>query len=197
MGRRCWYRWLGPLVLLAALADTEGCWFRRHRTFTPPPAPAATEPQSPPAIPPPPEVTPEPGKPPAVPAEQLPQVEAPKPKTRPPQSQPSRPAAQAETSPSTPPAPAPAAPPPRLGQIFTPEQVRDYNRQLDDSLARVRSVLGVAEKRRLTGEQADMVNRIRTFQRQAEQVREQDLVTAVNLASRADLLARDLLAQLQ
>lgn len=86
---------------------------------------------------------------------------------------------------------------PRLGQIFTPEQARDYNRQLDDSLARVRNVLAVAQKRRLTGGQADMVNRIRTFQRQAEQAREQDLVTAVNLANRADLLARDLLAQFQ
>jgi hypothetical protein len=40
------------------------------------------------------------------------------------------------------------------------------------------------------------VGRIQTFQKQAEQARELDLVTAVNLARRADLLAQDLIKRL-
>jgi hypothetical protein len=52
------------------------------------------------------------------------------------------------------------------------------------------------DRKPLTREQIDIRNRIRTFQKQAEQAREQDLVTAVSLARRADLLAKDLLERL-
>ena len=48
----------------------------------------------------------------------------------------------------------------------------------------------------LNAELTQMVSRIQTFQMQAEQTREQDLVTAVNLARRADLLAQDLIKRL-
>ena len=48
----------------------------------------------------------------------------------------------------------------------------------------------------LTPEQKDIADRARTYLTQAEQAREQDLVTAVNLARRADLLAKDLLERL-
>jgi hypothetical protein len=83
-------------------------------------------------------------------------------------------------------------PGPRLGQIFTADQLREYNRTLDESLTRVRTVLAVAASKSLTAEQAGMVTRIRTFVMQAEQARQQDLVTAVSLARRAALLAQDL-----
>ncbi len=43
---------------------------------------------------------------------------------------------------------------------------------------------------------ARSANRIRTFQKQAEQAREQDLVTAVSLARRAEVLAQDLVGRL-
>jgi hypothetical protein len=97
-----------------------------------------------------------------------------------------------------PPAPAPpeVQPAPRLGQIFTAEQSREYNRAVDDSLDRVRKVLGRVAGRNLNPELTDIVSRIQTFQKQAEQAREQDLVTAVNLARRADLLAQDLVKRL-
>jgi hypothetical protein len=49
----------------------------------------------------------------------------------------------------------------------------------------------------LNEEQQEIVGRIRTFQQQAEQARERDLVTAVTLAQRADLLSRDLLDRLK
>jgi hypothetical protein len=48
----------------------------------------------------------------------------------------------------------------------------------------------------LTPELKDIAERARTYLSQAEQAREQDLVTAVNLARRADLLAKDLLERL-
>jgi hypothetical protein len=87
-------------------------------------------------------------------------------------------------------------PAPRLGQIFTAEQLRDYNRALEESLDRVRRVLGSVAGKNLNPELNEMVSRIQTFQKQAEQAREQDLVTAVNLARRADLLAQDLVKRL-
>jgi hypothetical protein len=92
--------------------------------------------------------------------------------------------------------PAEVPPAPRLGQIFTAEQLRDYNRAVDESLDRVRRVLGTVAGRNLNPELSAMVSRIQTFQKQAEQAREQDLVTAVNLARRADLLAQDLVKRL-
>jgi hypothetical protein len=104
------------------------------------------------------------------------------------------PAAPRTATSGTPAADAPA--PPQLGQIFTPDQTREYNRTLNDSLERVRKALAVLAGKNLNAEQSEIANRIRTFERQAEQAREQDLVTAVSLARRADLLAQDLLDRL-
>ena len=94
------------------------------------------------------------------------------------------------------PAPSEVQPAPRLGQIFTAEQLREYNRAVDESLDRVRRVLGRVAGRSLNPELTQIVSQIQTFQKQAEQAREQDLVTAVNLARRADLLAQDLVKRL-
>ena len=95
-----------------------------------------------------------------------------------------------------PPEPPPVAPTPKLGQIFTPEQRGGYNQALAESFARVDSALARLEGKHLTAEQSETADRIRTFRKQAEQAREQDLVTAVSLARRADLLAKDLLGRL-
>jgi hypothetical protein len=81
--------------------------------------------------------------------------------------------------------------------MLSPDQLREYNRVLDDSLDRVKRALAVLTKKNLSPEQADTANRISTFEKQAEQERDQDLVTAVNLAKRADLLAQDLLLRVQ
>jgi hypothetical protein len=107
-----------------------------------------------------------------------------------------RPPVIAAPRPAPPPLAVEPVPSPRLGQIFTADQLRDYNRAFDDSLARVRTVLAVAAGRRLNAQQNGIVARIRTFMVQAEQTRQQDLVTAVGLARRADLLAQDLSASL-
>jgi hypothetical protein len=92
--------------------------------------------------------------------------------------------------------PAEVAPALRLGQIYTPEQQREYNKSIDESLASAKNSLARIAAKRLTAEQAQQADSIRTLQRQAEQAREQDLLTAANLARRADLLAKDLLGRL-
>lgn len=103
--------------------------------------------------------------------------------------------ATAAPKPSTP-AAAPETPAPRLGQVFTPDQQREYNRTIDESLERVKRALAIVSAKSLNAEQNEIANKIRTFQKQAEDAREQDLLTAVTLAKRADLLAQDLLERL-
>jgi len=111
----------------------------------------------------------------------------------PPPEPPKRPVVIATPKPTPPPIVTPEPiPSPRLGQMFTADQLRDYNHSLDESMSRARTVLAIVAGRRLNAQQNDMVVRIRTFMMQAEQARQKDLVTAVNLARRADLLARDL-----
>jgi hypothetical protein len=92
----------------------------------------------------------------------------------------------------------PEAPPtpPKLAQLYTPEEQRENSRALDETLERVNQQLAKLEGKNLTAEQKDTVERIKTFRKQAEQAREQDLLTAVSLARRADLLAKDLLERL-
>lgn len=87
-------------------------------------------------------------------------------------------------------------PAPKLGQVFTADQQREYNRTIDESLERVKRVLAIVSAKSLSPEQSEIANKIRTFQKQAEEERAQDLLTAVTLARRADLLAQDLLERL-
>lgn len=81
--------------------------------------------------------------------------------------------------------------------MFTPEQRRTYTRTLEESLERVRRALEFLATRNLNAEQAGEREKISTFQKQAEQAREQDLILAVNLAQRADSLAQDLVARVK
>jgi hypothetical protein len=85
---------------------------------------------------------------------------------------------------------------PRLAQMLTPEELRENTRTLLDTLTRVNRALAIVEGKNLTADQKEIAERVRTYRKQAEQAREQDLLTAVNLARRADLLAKDLLERL-
>ena len=187
-----------PLILAFSLGTTS-CWFQKKtaaRVFVPPPPPPAARPSVAsvvPEIPPAPEIELD---------SEMPQIEG-FPESLPTAAGPPPPAprrtsppvrATAPPPPVIPPEPPPPAP--RLGQIFTAEQLREYNHSLDESLDRVRKVLGNVAGRNLNPELAQIVGRIQTFQKQAEQAREQDLVTAVNVARRADLLAQDLVKRL-
>jgi len=116
----------------------------------------------------------------------------PPPIPRPPARRPSRAAAPPPATTPTPPAEQPAPAPPKLGQLLSPEQAREYNRTVDESLDRVRKVIAAMSHKNLTPEQAEILNRIQVFQKQAEDNRAQDLVIAASLAKRADALAKDL-----
>ena len=162
-------------------------------------APAVVPPQAPPAAPPPVDATaignlPAPtATPPAqnAPVLATPTLPPPKPQTPPPQ----RPV-QARTPPPAPePAPAPVSVP-QLGEILTADQRRQIQTEMADHLARARDILTKASKVRLRGSQAETRERVRIFIKQAEDSRERDPATALQLANRADVLAQDLEAAL-
>lgn len=186
---------LMPAVLFLAVGISS-CRKTPHRVFIPPPpAPIAIVNRDLPVIPapqfdarfPPAEVPAYPTPAPPV----LPPPPPPRPATA---TQPPRPAPSAPVA--TIPEPVPIVPAPKLGQVFTEAQSRDYNRNLNESLERVRQALAFLAAKSLSQDQMETVSRITNFQKQAEQAREQDLVTAVNLARRADVLAQDLLKRL-
>ena len=179
-------------MVLVLSAASSSCWFRKAPpVFTPPPPQVVTNPA-------PVETQPLPA-PPTIegdPSATLPPVPATIPTEAPEPSKPKPPARRPTTPTKTVPAPTQAPeqpPPPRLGQIFTPDQLRALNHTLDESLDRVKRALTVLAAKPLNPEQVEIINKIRTFEKQAEQTRQQDLFTAVSLARRADLLAQDLM----
>ncbi len=180
-------------VWLSAALGTSGCVFHRPpRAFNPPYiAPKPPEAVPPPAlISPPPEVAFEPA------LYDFPVQ--PDPSLRFPELPPPRPPRAPVATLPKPPAPVegPPAQPPKLAQILTPEQSRRNIQELEQYLGNVRRALAMVQGKNLTPEQKDIAKLVETFLKQAEQAREQDLVTAVNLARRADLLAKDLLERL-
>lgn len=170
-------------------------------------APAAPPP---PAFQPPPPITPAPvpmEEPAAVEKQQTP-AELPKPpvpsvtEQLPPPPRPARPRRPAprpapakpeEAAPAPQPAEtAPAAPRPRLGEVLPGDAAAQYARQLEADMAAARQVLNALRGRRLSREQTDLANRIRTFLQQAERIRPRDLAAAAELGRRAALLAQEL-----
>jgi hypothetical protein len=184
-------------VVTLSLFST-GCLFHKKqqaRVFVPPPPRRLnTENLKPPPIFDPPDIVVEDADTPqelAVVSGGVTEFPAPPPARRtPPPAKPTKPVvvppAAVETTPAT----------PKIAQIFTPDQLRENNRILDESLDRVQKALEALGKRNLTAEQKERVAQIRDFQTQAKQAREEDLVTAVSLAKHADLLAKDLLDRL-
>ena len=85
---------------------------------------------------------------------------------------------------------------PKIVQLFPAEQQRAYNRELDDILERDQRALETLARKNLDADQRDRMAQIHELLALAKQAREQDLVTAVNLARRADTLAKDLLDRL-
>ena len=181
-------RALSLVVLLTTFAT--GCQ-KRHVVvpIAPVPAPAgptetvpASEPVTPPVVPP---AATTPAPQPATPA-QIPPPQAP-----PPQPPPQNPPARRSSGPGQP------APAPRLGDILTPQQERQYNTAIDQSLARAQSSLGSIGNRQLTKEQQGVVTQIQGFIQQAQATRKSNLPAARSLAERADVLARDLAGSLK
>lgn len=189
------------LTLLSLTLELSSCqsWFSKKRVDPPPavlaPTPKPLPPE--PVLSPPPKIgeTTNPA-PPNIPPERIVTPPGPK-KARPARTRPVAPKPAVEAPPAAQVEQAPPVPAPKLGQIFTTEQRNEYNRSLDESLDRVRKLLVQVQGRTLREPQMELVQRIRAFEKQAMQARDQDLVSAVSLANRADVLARDLMAQLQ
>jgi hypothetical protein len=186
-----------PIVLGTAMISS-GCFFNRPKpaAFTPPPPLTAPVDAAPEQLPEPPLVTSTPDLSDSSTGVTNGVTEAPAPPA--PRTAPRR--TVAAPPPAKPQAATPQPeqqPAPRLGQILSPDQIREYNRVLDESLDRVRRAVAVLGRKVLSKDQAETLNGIRVFQRQAEEAREQDLVKAVNLARRADVLAKDLQDRVQ
>lgn len=180
-------------ALLAGSLVTSGCLFGKKKTvkvFTPPPVVAKVPPSNKPPVllvtlP---ETEPE--------IEQQGSVPVPV-ATLPPG--PPRPAPPKPTAPPKPPpvtVEIPSAPAPKPATIFSADERRRLTQELDDRLDRVRRALARVEGKSLSGDLIALANNARAFLAQAEQARAQDLVTAVNLAKRADLFAADLVSRL-
>jgi len=171
----------------------------RHKVASPlPPLPAATaNPKAAQHVPPPAQLEPPPKISPA-PTPAPPQVGTPAELyqvNRPPEPKKSRTAAAPPAPPqSTVPAPPAPVTPPRLGDILTQDQQREYNTAIDQSLSRAQASLGSIGNRSLSRDQQSLVEQIRSFMQQAQDTRKTDLQGAKRLAERADVLAGDLAA---
>ena len=180
-------------VLLAGAVSISSCAAHQQlRVFNPPPAPVrvVVETQTP-ELPSPPEMILEIAsfEGPVLPVVIPPPIEpAPRPPQRPPVASVPKPSVPTVIEPST------VAPKPV--QILSAAQVRENRLTLDENMERVRKALITVGAKSLTKEQNDIAEQVKNFYRQAEQAREQDLLTAVSFAKRADLLAKDLLSRL-
>ena len=130
----------------------------------------------------------------------------PPPQPVPPEAIPPEPAEAAKPSPpretpappkpaptARPPASAPAANPPRLRPLFSAEQERELQRQIEGSLTVAERAMAQSQPSRADKERMGAVERVRAFITQARQAREEgDLNRARSLAQRAEWLAADL-----
>lgn len=105
---------------------------------------------------------------------------------------PSPTAASASQEPASP--AAPPAPPPRLGDILTADEQRQYSAAIDKSLSHAQTSLSSISARHLSKDQQAQAEQVRNFLQQAQATRGSDPAGAKSLAERAEVLARDLAA---
>jgi hypothetical protein len=189
------------LLLLGSSLVTSACLFgspkKKPRPFIPPPV-YSTAP-APPVNPQPVTVT-LPSEP---PAEVDPGVEGIVAGTNLPPAPPKALPPKTTSPPAKPPAtvvevtPVPVVPPPaKPAPIFSAAERQRMNQDIDKSLGTVRAALAKAEGKSLSADLAALYNNARGLMVSAEQERVQDLVTAVNLAKRAESFATDLVQRL-
>ncbi len=105
------------------------------------------------------------------------------------------PAAATSPSPATPAPAAPAATPaPKLGDVLTADEQRQYSAAIDQSLSHAQTSLHSIGGRQLNKDQQAELEEIRNFVQQAQSTRSSDPAGAKSLAERAEVLARDLAA---
>lgn len=184
-------------VLASLLALSPSCrLFRRSRAPKAPPLVVTTLPERKPPepavldpVPTPPEIAQRSVSslpPPPVPAELPPAM--------PPASQKAKAArsgsrAEQESEPLEPQAPVAV---PQLTHLLSAEERQKYSQEIEALLATTRRDLEQVAGRTLNEDRMLMLDRVRAFVRQAQDARTTDLVTALNLARRAQVLAEDL-----
>lgn len=120
------------------------------------------------------------------------------PPSAPRQTKPKRPqTAASPISPAPLPPPRPPMETPRLGQMLSPDQQRQYNALIDQNLATAQASLRLIGSRKLTREQQESVREIEHFMQEAADARKVDLVGAKGLAEKAEVLAKDLVQTLK
>jgi hypothetical protein len=116
---------------------------------------------------------------------------------KPPQSAPaSKKPTHSATAPAAPTpatAPAPAAPP-KLGDILTDDERKQYSASIEQSLSHAQTSLNSIGGRQLNKDRQAEIEQIRNFMQQAQATRNSDPAGAKSLAERAEVLARDLAA---
>ena len=185
--------------LLLFLVWESACHTRQVAVPLPPPPAAAVPPPSPAPVPaapsseqpkpvttthpqePAPYQVNKPAQPPPVPAAKKPARSTTAPTPAPPATAPA----------SAPPAP---APPPKLGDILTADEQKQFSVAIDQSLAHAQASLSTIAARQLNKDQQAEVEQIRNFIQQAQGTRGSDPAGAKSLAERAEVLARDLAA---
>jgi hypothetical protein len=189
--------WLTALAAVLSLGLT-GCFssYGKRTLVLPPPAPVVAKPfpqpnfEVPPDIPAPVPYEPEPFRLAALPPWESATPEADKPKPAPRRNRVPTPA-EAEPPPQPAVVVPPPPPPPQLTEILTDDRRKQYEDDFSGSVSRAQAVVSRAQGRKLTTRQEEEVQRIKTFLQQAEESKTKDLVTALQLAHRADLLARE------
>ncbi len=186
---------IGALGL--AVLSLSGCFTKKKPPVVIPPVVVPQpQPQPQPAPEPPPEPKPAPKS-----EEQKPVVKpqpapAPEPQAEPPKLEKPSPApSQRKRTPAA--KPAAQAPIPQLGTILTAEQRAQYQKTCDESLRKAKNALNAVSGKKLSSSQSESASRVRSFIRQAEELKSRDLTTAAQLAQRADLLAQQLVRSLQ
>jgi hypothetical protein len=94
------------------------------------------------------------------------------------------------------PPPVPVPTTPQLSEILTDDRRRQYEADFLASVTTAQTAVKRASGRKLNAMQKQTVQRINTFLQQAEESKSKDLVTAVQLAHRANVLGQDLLKSL-
>jgi len=79
-----------------------------------------------------------------------------------------------------------------LGELLSPAERRQVETDFLATVRRATELLNRTMRRSLTAGQRDTVERVQVFLQQADQEKNRDLPTALQLARRADLLVQDL-----
>lgn len=86
----------------------------------------------------------------------------------------------------------PAVELPKLGEVLSTDQQKEYRRTINDSIKRARRNLAIVRRHALSEDQTNTVGQVESLILQADKTQDSDLTSAKSLAERADLLAQDL-----